>query len=143
MSINIDNTNTGKVTLKSPVSGVTDIIFPSTAGTSGQVLTTDGAGNLSFTTPSGGGGATSYTASVPTGSWTGTAPATQTVTVTGLLTTDSIILDLNLSSAAFSAVEGLQTAYALVYRAVPGTNQVVLYASETPATSFDIYVTVI
>lgn len=53
MSIDINNTNAGKVTLNSPVSGTTTITFPSTAGSSGQALTTDGAGNLSFATVGG------------------------------------------------------------------------------------------
>lgn len=35
---------------------INSISYPSTDGTSGQVMTTDGAGNLSFTTVSGGGG---------------------------------------------------------------------------------------
>lgn len=39
-------------------SNLTDYLFPLTDGSSGDVLTTDGAGNLSFTTPSGGGGFT-------------------------------------------------------------------------------------
>lgn len=44
--------NTGKVTL-------TGNLYPNTTGTAGQVLTTNGAGTLSWTTPSSGGGGSS------------------------------------------------------------------------------------
>jgi fibronectin-binding autotransporter adhesin len=40
----------GTLTLLSPLSGTTALRFPSNAGTSGQVLSTDGTGNLSWTT---------------------------------------------------------------------------------------------
>lgn len=48
MPIQIDNTNTGVVTLVGPASSTSSIAFPSANGTSNQVLTTDGSGNLSW-----------------------------------------------------------------------------------------------
>lgn len=42
---------------------INNLSYPTTDGTSGQVLTTDGAGNLTFTTVSGGGGGEANTAS--------------------------------------------------------------------------------
>lgn len=56
MSINLNHTGNGNITLKSPNSGAPVLTLPAADGTPGQVLTTDGSGNLSFTTPSGGGG---------------------------------------------------------------------------------------
>lgn len=56
MAINFDHTGAGSVTLKSPTSGTTSLILPTADGTSGQVLQTNGSGQLSFTTVSGGGG---------------------------------------------------------------------------------------
>jgi len=44
---------TGSLTVDGDVT-LNDIVYPSADGTNGQVLTTDGSGNLSFTTPSGG-----------------------------------------------------------------------------------------
>lgn len=38
-----------------------NIVYPTTDGIIGQVMTTDGAGNLSFTTPSSGGGGSTHT----------------------------------------------------------------------------------
>jgi hypothetical protein len=63
--------------------------------------------------------------------------------VSGVASINTVILDLNLSSALYADVPDLQTAYGLVYRAVPGTNSITLYATDTPAVSFDFYVTVI
>lgn len=50
------------VTLKAPtyLSADVDFVLPSTDGTSGQALVTDGSGNLSFSTISGGGGSSAY-----------------------------------------------------------------------------------
>ena len=56
MAIQFDNTNTGTVTLKPPSSGTPSFILPSSDGSNGDILTTDGSGQLSFTTPSSGGG---------------------------------------------------------------------------------------
>ena len=53
MAIQFDNTNTGTVTLKPPASGSVALVLPSADGTSGQVISTDGSGNLSFVTAGG------------------------------------------------------------------------------------------
>jgi hypothetical protein len=53
MAIQFDNSNTGTVTLKPPASGSVALVLPSADGTSGQVISTDGGGNLSFTTAGG------------------------------------------------------------------------------------------
>jgi len=50
MAIQFDNTNTGTVTLKPPASGSVALVLPSADGTSGQLISTDGSGNLSFIT---------------------------------------------------------------------------------------------
>ena len=55
MPINIDHTGNGEITLKSPSSGTLALTLPTADGTSGQVLQTNGSGQLSFTTVSGGG----------------------------------------------------------------------------------------
>lgn len=83
------------------------------------------------------------TGTASSGSWTGTGPYTQSVTVTGLTSTASTVLDINLSGASFANVPDLLAAYGLVYRAVPGTNSITLYATAVPTTTFSIYVTVI
>lgn len=53
MSINFDTTATGNVTLKAPVTSTSvTLILPTSAGSSGQVLRTDGIGNLSWSAAS-------------------------------------------------------------------------------------------
>jgi hypothetical protein len=114
-----------------------------TAGS--NITITNGAGTITIasTGGGGGGGATTYTGTVAAASWTGSGPYTQTVTVTGVASGDTVILDLDLSSAAFADVTNLQFAYAQLYRAVPGTNTMTLYATAVPSYTFDIYATVI
>ena len=53
MAIQFDNSNIGTVTLKPPASGSVALVLPSADGASGQVISTDGSGNLSFTTAGG------------------------------------------------------------------------------------------
>ena len=48
MPVNLDHANTGVITLASATSGSITLTLPSGVGTNGQVLKTDGAGNLSF-----------------------------------------------------------------------------------------------
>jgi hypothetical protein len=65
MAIRFDNTNTGSATLKPAASGTLVLTLPTADGTSGQALTTDGSGQLSFSTV-GGGGLTGFTAAEST-----------------------------------------------------------------------------
>jgi hypothetical protein len=66
MAIQFDNTNTGTATLRPATTGTIALTLPSADGTSGQALTTDGAGQLAFTTVGGGGGLTGFTAAEST-----------------------------------------------------------------------------
>lgn len=50
MPVQLDNTNTNVVTLKSGTSSTGKLIFPSSNGTAGQALKTDGSSNLSWAT---------------------------------------------------------------------------------------------
>ena len=66
MAIQFDNTNTGVATLKPATSGTLTLTLPSADGTSGQALTTNGSGQLAFSTVGGGGGLTGFTAAEST-----------------------------------------------------------------------------
>jgi hypothetical protein len=66
MAIQFDNTNTGVATLKPATTGTIALTLPSADGTSGQALTTNGSGQLAFTTVGGGGGLTGFTAAEST-----------------------------------------------------------------------------
>jgi hypothetical protein len=66
MAIQFDNTNTGTATLRPATTGTIALTLPSADGTSGQALTTNGSGQLAFTTVGGGGGLTGFTAAEST-----------------------------------------------------------------------------
>jgi hypothetical protein len=56
-TMTFEGSSSGSVTLRAPASGgAATLVLPSTNGTSGQVLSTDGSGNLSWASPSSGGG---------------------------------------------------------------------------------------
>ena len=84
-----------------------------------------------------------YSGTASSASWTGSGPYTQVVSVSGITSSSTVILDLDLSSVAFADVPDIETAYGLVYRAVPGTNQITLYATDTPADTFSFNATVV
>ena len=65
LNLSTDNNNQYNVTLKAPaaslLSGNTTFVFPPNNGTANQVLISDGSGNTSWSTVSGGGGGSSVT----------------------------------------------------------------------------------
>ncbi len=65
----------------------------------------------------------SYTATLPASGWSASAPYTQTVTVTGLLSTDTPFIDAALSNTAETAMAQLE-AWGYVGRIVTGTDQI-------------------
>jgi hypothetical protein len=79
---------------------------------------------------------------VTTGTWTGSAPSTATITVTGLLSTDKPIVGLDLSGVAFASVFDVQTAWNNVYRVVATANTLQLFASLTPTQNLPIQIQV-
>jgi hypothetical protein len=82
--------------------------------------------------------------SATTTGWTGSGPYTRVVTVTGLLATDSPIVDIDLSSVAFADVPDVQSDWGLVYRvAATAANQLTLYATDTPTENFTLTVKVV
>jgi hypothetical protein len=93
MAIQFDNSNTGVVTLRPATSGTVTLTLPSADGTNGQALTTNGSGQLAFTTVGGaeadtlatvtGRGATTATAVVITNSTASTTTSTGALTVAG------------------------------------------------------------
>lgn len=75
---------------------------------------------------------------------TGTDPWIATLTVSGILSTDRPIVDIDLSSVALADVQAAQTGWSLVYRAeASADDEVKLYATAEPAPSFDLLITVV
>jgi hypothetical protein len=75
--------------------------------------------------------------------WTGSsAPYSKTVTVTGILETDTPIIDV-VMSGTYATDEARQEAWAGIYRAVTANNSITFYATEKPGVSLPIQIKVV
>jgi len=90
MSINLDTSQQGSVTLKSPTTGTVTLTLPQSIGASGYILATDGSGVLSFIPPDAGAtgfmgasGATGATGNIGSTGATGATGATGLQGTTG------------------------------------------------------------
>lgn len=102
---------------------------------SGYTLTVSTAGNVS-------GIAVKYTATIGT-SWSGTAaPYSQTITVTGLKSTDVPLIDF-VNSGTYATDLNREEAWGSIYRIVPANNKITVYAHEKTTTSCPIQLLVI
>jgi len=78
-----------------------------------------------------------YTTTLNT-TWSGSvAPFTKVQTVTGILATDTPIIDV-VMSGVFATDELIADAWGLIYRAVATTNTITFYATEKPTVSLPI-----
>lgn len=81
---------------------------------------------------------TTYTGTLASASWTGaSAPYSQTITVTGIASTDNAVVDVT-QSGTYATDQTLLANFALVYRMVSGTNQVTAYATAIPAVNLPL-----
>lgn len=76
------------------------------------------------------------TATIPASGWSSASPSSVTVSVSGVMATDTPIIDANITASA--SVESQSEAYSLVYRAVPGDGSIVFYAKEKPTVDIPI-----
>jgi hypothetical protein len=89
-----------------------------------------------FTTTIGGSGGTT--------DWTGSDPYTAAMTVSGILSTDVPVVDINLSSVAFADVSAVQSDWALVYRvAATADDEVTFYATAEPTEDLIVQIKVV
>lgn len=94
-------------------------------------------GNVTAAKIAAGAVSANYTATIGTG-WTGTAaPYSIDVTVTGILATDTPLIDLN-PSATFATAEAEIEAWGYIYRAVTAANKITFYATEKPTVSIPV-----
>ena len=68
-----------------------------------------------------------YTGTLTTSGWSSSAPYTQSITVSGILATDTPVVDLNMSSATASTAANLQNAWSYVGRIVTAANKITAY----------------
>ena len=72
-------------------------------------------------------------------SWSGSAaPYTQTVTVSGILSTDRPILDV-LCSGTYATDQSMEEAWLNVYRATTAANSITFYAHDKPTVAINFY----
>jgi hypothetical protein len=84
-----------------------------------------------------------YSVTVAPGDWSGSDPSTAAKTISGILTTDTPILDLDLSSVLFADVADVQSDWGLVYRAATSTDTLTFYATSTPTEPLPIQIKVV
>jgi len=85
-----------------------------------------------------------YTSSLPTTGWTGaSAPFSYGATVSGILSTDVIDVDLDLSSSTYSDIADIEADYSNVYRVVTSTDTVTFYASAVPTIAVPLKIKVV
>jgi hypothetical protein len=79
-----------------------------------------------------------YSGIITSGGWSGSGPFTKEITVTGILSTDQPIIDLDLSEVTFANVPTIQEAWGKIYRAVTTANTINFSSTEalTTAISF-------
>jgi hypothetical protein len=65
-------------------------------------------------------------------------PWIATVAVSGMLATDQPVMDIDMSAVAFADVPDVQSDWALVYRGESDTDELTLYATDEPASDFDV-----
>lgn len=84
-----------------------------------------------------------YTATIGT-SWSGSAaPYTLSVSVPGILSTDTPIVDINFSGIAYSNKEDVVTAWSSIYRITTSNNSITVYADDKTTTAVPIQLKVV
>ena len=75
--------------------------------------------------------------------WSGTsAPFSKTVTVSGILSTDTPIIDV-VMSGTYSTDEARAEAWGYIYRAVTGADSITFYATDKPTVDLPIQIRVV
>lgn len=83
---------------------------------------------------------TCVSVSVPASGWTGSAaPYTQTVTVSGILATDNVVIDLIASATAATAETELE-AWAMLYRIDTADGSITAYANDKPSVDLTLQI---
>ena len=79
-----------------------------------------------------------YSGTLAADGWTGTeAPFTQAVTISGILSTDSPIIDLVPDDDDYATAVAEDTAWGSIYRAVTSANTITFYAKEAPTVALN------
>lgn len=109
-------------------------------GTTGQVLAKSSSTDydVEWVNQSGGGGSKAIlTATILAADWSGSAPYTNAVTVTGLLATDTPVMDL-VASSTYATAQNEIADYGNIYKAVCADNTLTVYATSAPTHDLNI-----
>lgn len=105
-------------------------------GLTEKAISIDNSGNIIGTS-------NSYTATLPYTSWTGSsAPYSKAVTVSGILSTDTPIIDVVLSGVYNTDIT-IQDSWTVIYRAVTSENTITFYATSVPNVDIPIQIKVV
>ena len=80
---------------------------------------------------------TVLTATITAANWTGSDPYTNTVTVSGLLATDTPTMDL-VASSTYATAQNEIADYALIYKATCSANTLTVYATQAPSVDLSV-----
>jgi len=84
-----------------------------------------------------------YTATIQAANWSGSeAPFSQSVSVSGILSTDTPIIDVVMSGTYGTDIER-SSQWNYVYRAVTGANSITFYAKTKPTIDLPIQIKVV
>ena len=118
--------------------GITNATGGITAGSIGTANLANGS--VTAAKISDGAVSQTFTTVITADGWTGeAAPYTNAVTATGLLTTDTPIVDM-IPSETYETAEAETEAYANIYRMVTADNQLTAYATEKPTVDISIQI---
>ena len=85
-----------------------------------------------------------YTATLSSSGWSSSAPYTQTVSISGIKSTDNPIVDINMSSATSSNSASLLEAWALVGRVATADGKITAYCyDKKPTTNISVNLMVV
>lgn len=118
--------NYGHVKLSDATNGTSD--------NTGGIAATPKAVKAAYDLASGKASRAFYTGTLTTAGWSSSAPYTQAVTISGILATDTPVIDLNMSGATTSNAADLQAAWACVGRIVTAANKITAYCYEEKPT---------
>jgi len=127
--------------------GSAGVGFTGSQGDQGGVGFTGSQGDIGFT-GSAGAGSFIFNAVIVGSSgssdWTGSDPSIATVTVSGILSTDVPIVDIDLSNEDFGDIDSILADWSLVYRVeASDNNELKLYAFDEPSKSFTLNIKVV
>ena len=80
---------------------------------------------------------TVLTATILAAGWTGSDPYTNTVSVSGLLATDTPTMDL-VASSTYATAQNEIADYAYIYKATCSANTLTVYATSAPSVDLDV-----